>query len=153
MLALRLDEPIPPVAVRLGTTRGTNALITRRGAATALVTTKGFGDILHIGYQNRPRLFDLAIEKPIPLFTNVVEIDERVTHDGQVLAAPDAAIVREQLARLKSRGVQSLALCLLHAYEQPAHELVVERIAREVGFDGDQRFQPRCSTDQNRLAR
>ena len=64
LLGLPLAAPIPPVAVRLGTTRGTNALLTRRGAQTALVTTRGFGDILHIGYQNRPRLFDLAIRKP-----------------------------------------------------------------------------------------
>jgi len=135
MLGLRLDEPIPPIVVRLGTTRGTNALITRRGAPTALVTTKGLGDILHIGYQNRPRLFDLAIKKPVPLFTSVIEIDERITHEGHVLAAPDPTIVREQLTQLKSHSVQSLAVCLLNAYEHPAHELLVERIAREVGFD------------------
>src|SRR5207237_933617 len=67
LLGLRVDQPIGPISVRLGTTRGTNALITRRGARTALVTTRGFGDILHIGYQNRPRLFDLAIRKREPL--------------------------------------------------------------------------------------
>ena len=71
------------MAVRLGTTRGTNALLTRRGAKTALVTTRGFGDILQIGYQNRPRLFDLAIRKPPPLFAAVVEIDERIDADGR----------------------------------------------------------------------
>ena len=62
LLGLRRDETIPPVSVRLGTTRGTNALITRGGAKTALVTTRGFADVLAIGYQNRPRLFDLAIK-------------------------------------------------------------------------------------------
>src|SRR5581483_5203755 len=66
-LGLRLDEPIPPCTVRLGTTRGTNALLTRRGAKTAFLTTRGFADILHIGYQNRPKLFELAIKKPDPL--------------------------------------------------------------------------------------
>ena len=61
LLGLRLNEPIPPCTVRLGTTRGTNALLTLGGAKTALVTTAGFGDVLRIGYQNRPRLFELAI--------------------------------------------------------------------------------------------
>ena len=68
--------------VRLGTTRGTNALLTRHGAQTGLVTTRGFGDVLHIGYQNRPKLFELAIKKPAPLFAEVAEIDERIAADG-----------------------------------------------------------------------
>ncbi len=88
-LGLKLTDRIPPVVVRLGTTRGTNALLQRRGARTAFVTTRGFGDILRIGYQNRPKLFELSIRKPEPLFTATVEIDERVGPDGQVLLAPD----------------------------------------------------------------
>src|SRR5262245_50344945 len=87
-LGLPLDRPIPPCSVRLGTTRGTNALLTRRGAKTALVTTRGFRDILRIGYQNRPKLFELAIKKPQPLFEEVAEIDERIAADGSVLARP-----------------------------------------------------------------
>lgn len=133
-LGLRLDQPIPPVVVRLGTTRGTNALLTRRGAATALVTTRGLGDVLHIAYQNRPRLFDLVVRKPPPLFAAVVEIDERLAPDGQVLRQVAADEVRRQLAPLRASGIESLAICLLHAYQQPAHELLVEQIARELGF-------------------
>ena len=135
LLRLSAGAPIPPVRVRLGTTRGTNALITRRGAKTALVTTRGFGDILHIGYQNRPKLFDLAIKKPVPLFQSVVEIDERVTAEGQALRAPDERQVREQLSDLKSQGIESLAICLLHAFKCPAHEEIVARLAREAGFN------------------
>jgi 5-oxoprolinase (ATP-hydrolysing) len=135
LLALSLESPIPPVVVRLGTTRGTNALLTRRGAKTAFVTTRGFGDILRIGYQNRPRLFDLEIRKPAPLFEAVVEIDERITTDGEVLVRPDAANVREQLAALKAQGIASLAICLLHAFAHPQHEQLVAQIARELGFD------------------
>jgi 5-oxoprolinase (ATP-hydrolysing) len=134
LLGLRLDVPIPPVVVRLGTTRGTNALLTRRGAKTALVTTRGFGDILHIGYQNRPRLFDLMIRKPAPLFVAVAEIDERISARGEILKAPDHEQIRRELARLRGEGVDSLAICLLHAFEHPAHELVVEQLARELGF-------------------
>jgi 5-oxoprolinase (ATP-hydrolysing) len=134
LLGLPLAAAIPPVAVRLGTTRGTNALLTRRGAPTALVTTRGFGDILRIGYQNRPKLFELTIHKPEPLFREVIEIAERVTVDGQVLLSPDLGEVRQLLTAARQRGIQSLAICLLHGYAHPAHEQFVERIAREVGF-------------------
>ncbi|HUY32274.1 MAG TPA: hydantoinase B/oxoprolinase family protein [Pirellulales bacterium] len=135
LLGLSREAPIPPVVVRLGTTRGTNALLTRRGAKTAFVTTRGFGDILKIGYQNRPRLFDLDIRKPVPLFAAVVEIDERITAAGDVLIPPDPAKIRAQLAAIKERGIESLAICLLHAFAHPAHEQLVTRIARESGFD------------------
>ncbi|HQU44026.1 MAG TPA: hydantoinase/oxoprolinase family protein, partial [Pirellulales bacterium] len=135
LMRLPADSPIPAVRVRLGTTRGTNALITRCGARTALVTTRGFGDILLIGYQNRPKLFELAIKKPVPLFSHVVEIGERVTAAGEVLQAPDAQQVRKQLIELKARGTESLAICLLHAFKHPAHEEIVARIAAEIGFE------------------
>jgi len=112
LLGLRLDQEIPPLVLKPGTTRGTNALITRRGARAALVTTCGFADILRIGYQNRPRLFDLIIKKPKPLFEAVVEIDERVTPDGEVLLRPNFATIRSSLADLRDRGVESLTVCL-----------------------------------------
>ena len=135
LLGLGADENIPPVTVRLGTTRGTNALLTRRGARTAFVTTRGFADVLRIGYQNRPRLFELAIRKPQPLFEEVVEVDERHAADGEVLHPPNPDAVRSSLKALRKKGVQSLAICLLHASDFPAHEQLVEGIAREVGFD------------------
>jgi 5-oxoprolinase (ATP-hydrolysing) len=134
LLGLGLRQPIPPVVVRLGTTRGTNALITRRGAKCAFVTTRGFGDVLRIGYQNRPKLFELDIRKPEPLFAETVEIDERLAADGEVLAAPDPARVKQQLVELRQTGIDSLAVCLLHAFEHPAHERLIGQIAREVGF-------------------
>ncbi|HEX4144048.1 MAG TPA: hydantoinase B/oxoprolinase family protein [Pirellulales bacterium] len=134
LLGLAPNEAVPPVRVRLGTTRGTNALLTRRGARVALVTTRGFGDVLTIGYQNRPRLFDLAIRKPAPLTATSVEIDERVAADGTVLRVPDRVVIRRQLAQLRSGGVESLAIALLHSVSQPAHEQLVAEIAREVGF-------------------
>ncbi len=134
LLGLRRDEPIPPVSVRLGTTRGTNALLTRRGARTALVTTRGFGDMLLIGSQDRPRLFDLNIKKPDPLAERVVEIDERVAASGEVLRAPDERAVRAHLAALCETGVESLAICLLNSYANPAHEQLLEHWARDAGF-------------------
>lgn len=134
LLGLRLDQDIPAVSVRLGTTRGTNALLTRRGARTAFVTTRGFADVLLIANQDRPRLFDLAIKKPEPIFERVVEIDERVDVNGHVLRAPDENVIRKQLTELKQTGVESIGICLLHSFAHPEHEQIVERIAREVGF-------------------
>jgi 5-oxoprolinase (ATP-hydrolysing) len=133
-LGLRLDEPLPKCGVRLGTTRGTNALLTRRGAETALVTTRGFADVLRIGYQNRPKLFELNISKPEPLYSAVCEIEERIAADGQVLAPASDLQIRAALAGLKSSGSESLAICLLNSYANARHEEQVERIARELGF-------------------
>jgi 5-oxoprolinase (ATP-hydrolysing) len=120
---LRLDEPIPPCVVRLGTTKGTNALLTRRGARCALVTTRGFCDILDIGYQNRPRLFELAIKKPVPLAETAVEVDERISADGHVLIPLDEEGALAALAQLRSAGIESLAICLMSSYANPAHEV------------------------------
>ncbi len=137
-LGIPLHEKLPPVRLRLGTTLATNALLTRSGAATALVTTMGFADLLHIGYQTRPRLFDLTINKRQPIFATAVEIDERLAADGSVLRPPDRSKVMDNLKALKETGIQSLAICLLHAYLNPQHELLVADIARQIGFENVQ---------------
>jgi len=140
LLAIRLilgvppGLPLPPVAVRLGTTRGTNALLTRRGASTAFVTTRGFADVLRIGYQNRPKLFELTIRKPTPLFAHVAEIDERISAQGDELAALNEPQARAALVSLREQGATSLAVCLLNAYANSAHEQRLAAIATEVGF-------------------
>ena len=98
-------------SIRIGTTVATNALLERRGVPTALVTTAGFGDALAIGYQNRPRLFDLRIELPAPLYAEVVEAAERVTPEGEVLQPLDearlAAGPRARSPRAASRASRS----------------------------------------------
>lgn len=133
-MSLSLKETIPRVSVRLGTTRGTNALLTRNGARTAFVTTRGFQDVLLIGNQDRPRLFDLAIQKPEPLFEQTIEIDERMDADGTVLKSPDIDDVRSRLEQLRRSGIESIAICLLHAFANGQHEHLVEQTAREIGF-------------------
>jgi len=135
LLGLPLAEPLPPLAMRLGTTRGTNALITRTGAETAFVTTRGFGDVLEIGYQNRPRLFELAIEKREPLHRATVEVDERLDTAGEVLREVDAEALRRDLETLRGEGIESLAICLLNAYRDGRHEERAAEIAREAGFE------------------
>ncbi|MDZ4848258.1 MAG: hydantoinase B/oxoprolinase family protein [Pirellulaceae bacterium] len=134
LLGIGLDKELPPVNVRLGTTRGTNALLTRRGARTVLLTTGGFRDILRIGYQERPHLFALDIRKREPLYEAVVEIDERTTADGRVLIPINEQKVRKSLEELMKNGIHSLAICLLHGYQNPEHEQMIARWARDIGF-------------------
>lgn len=134
VLNLPLDAPLPSIEMRLGTTRGTNALLERKGARTAFVITAGFEDILHIGSQERPDLFALHIVKPVPLAEVSIGIEERVDAAGAVMRSPNAAQVRGQLQQLKESGIQAIAICLLHAYRNPEHEQLVELIAKDIGF-------------------
>jgi 5-oxoprolinase (ATP-hydrolysing) len=135
LMQLRLDEPIGSVEVRLGTTRATNALLERKGAPTVFVTTRGFADVLKIGYQDRPDLFRLDIHKRDELPTRVVEIGERLGPRGEVLTAPRPDQVRAALAEARAAGCTAAAICLLHAHVNPAHEDLVADIADELGFD------------------
>ena len=121
-------------AIRIGTTVATNALLERRGVPTALVTTAGFADALAIGYQNRPRLFDLHIRLPQPLYAAVAEADERVTAAGEVLRPLDESKLAAGLAGLRARGIESVAVVFLHGYRHPAHERRASALARELGF-------------------
>jgi 5-oxoprolinase (ATP-hydrolysing) len=120
--------------IRIGTTVATNALLERRGVPTALVTTAGLGDALAIGYQNRPRLFDLRIALPAPLHALTVEADERVTADGEVLRPLDEARLAADLARARSQGIESVAVVFMHGYRHTAHERRAAAIARGLGF-------------------
>ncbi len=134
LLGLKRTDSIPAVDIRMGTTRGTNALLERKGARCALITTAGFADCLRIGNQDRPRLFDLNIHKPAMLFELVIEIDERVTASGELLKCPEQKAVRKQLEELKQTGIDSIAICLLHASSYPEHERLIEQWASEIGF-------------------
>ncbi len=134
VLQLPLASELPPVDVRLGTTRGTNALLTRNGAKTALLITSGFRDLPLIGNQDRPRLFELNIVKAAPLHSASREVDERIDSNGRILRPLDANAVRAELEQLSREGFESLAICFLNAYRNPAHELEAAEIARQVGF-------------------
>ncbi len=134
LMGKRLGDTIGSVIVKLGTTRGTNALLERQGAPVALVTTRGFGDVLRIAEQNRPRLFDLHIRKPADLYREVIEVDERLDAAGTVLIPIDHVVVRAALGDVRARGIDALAVCLLHSYRNSIHEIAIEAIAREIGF-------------------
>jgi 5-oxoprolinase (ATP-hydrolysing) len=129
-----LGAALPPIAMRLATTRGTNALLERTGAATALFITQGFADLLRIGTQQRPDLFALSIVRPEPLYREAVEVPERLAADGSVLLPLDAAAVRATALRLRAAGIEAAAVALLHSYRDPHHEQAVGEILRAAGF-------------------
>lgn len=137
LLEIDRDRPIPPgvvEAVKMGTTVATNALLERKGDRTLLLITKGFGDLLRIGYQARPKLFELKIELPELLYERVVEVDERLDKDGAVLRPLDEASVRQALRHAKADGIDSVAIALMHGYLNPAHEARIAHIAKEEHF-------------------
>ncbi|OGG48990.1 MAG: hypothetical protein A3F84_14230 [Candidatus Handelsmanbacteria bacterium RIFCSPLOWO2_12_FULL_64_10] len=110
-----------------GTTVATNAVLERRGARTALVTTKGFRDVLELRRIRAPQMYDLFFEKPPPLVERYLrfELTERISASGEVLAPVQEAELWGLKGRLEKEGVESVAVCLLHAYAFPQHEVVV----------------------------
>jgi 5-oxoprolinase (ATP-hydrolysing) len=138
--------------IRMGTTVATNALLERKGERLALCVTKGFKDLLQIGNQARPKIFDLTVAKPSPLYAEVIEAEERVqlALDGEVeservvkgvsgelieVVKPlDEEALKPLLEGLLKKGIRSLAVVFIHSYIYPAHELAVERLAKALGF-------------------
>ncbi len=140
--------PLPPLSVRMGTTVATNALLERKGEPVLLIATKGFGDALSIGYQARPHLFAREIVKPAPLYADVLEVDERMSAEGDILSPLDEDTVRAALTAARERGLTACAILCMHSFAHPAHEQRLAEIARDVGFS-----QISASHDVSRLIR
>lgn len=137
LLGLATSDPIPKdtiSAVKMGTTVATNALLERKGDRTLLLITRGFGDLLRIGYQARPTLFDLHVELPELLYSEVAEIDERLDANGQVSVELDEATAKTELENAFSRGIRGVAIALMHGYKNPQHEERLAALALEAGF-------------------
>ncbi|KAK8445607.1 hypothetical protein SEVIR_9G357100v4 [Setaria viridis] len=135
--------------IRMGTTVATNALLERKGERIALCVTRGFRDLLQIGNQARPNIFDLKVSKPSNLYEEVIEVDERVElvqeGDGssvegisgelvRVAKPVDVEALKPLLKGLLDKGIRCLAVVLMHSYTYPNHELLVEKLALEMGF-------------------
>jgi 5-oxoprolinase (ATP-hydrolysing) len=136
-LGLPLDVKIPSdliEAVKMGTTVATNALLERKGESTILLVNRGFGDMLRIGNQARPRLFDLRINLPPLLYERVEEVGGRVAADGTTLDPLDEDGARSVLRRAHADGFQACAVTLMHAWKYPQQEKRLAEIACEVGF-------------------
>jgi 5-oxoprolinase (ATP-hydrolysing) len=126
--------PLPPAELRIGTTVATNALLEHKGAATLLAITRGFGDALRIGYQERPELFVREIKVPPPLYVDMVEIVERVDAQGTILISLDEIKAKADLQAAYDKGLRSIAIILVHGYRYPAHEAALEGLAKAIGF-------------------
>ncbi|MEW5985507.1 MAG: hydantoinase/oxoprolinase family protein [Chloroflexota bacterium] len=117
-------------AVVHGSTVATNALLERRGARTALITTAGFADVLAIGRQNRPQLYALVPQKPEPLVPREwrFEVNERVSAQGEILTSLDPADLTPILEQIAAEGIESVAVCLLFSFLRPEHERLIEEV-------------------------
>jgi 5-oxoprolinase (ATP-hydrolysing) len=137
LMGLAADAPLPDAIddVRMGTTVATNALLERKGARTLLVVNSGFADLLAIGHQTRPRLFDLDIRKPAPLYDVVEEVAARIDVNGEVLTALDEAAASAMFRRVLRSGVVVCAIALIHAWRFPEMEQRLAQLAREAGFN------------------
>jgi N-methylhydantoinase A len=127
-------EPAHVRHVVHGTTLVTNAIIERKGARTALLTTKGFRDAYEIGREHRYDLYDLFLDMPEPLVPRHLrlEVDERMYADGTVARALDEADTSALVAEIANKGIQAIAVCLLHSYANSAHEQAVRRIVEGI---------------------
>lgn len=125
-----------PSEVAHGSTVATNTLLTRSGAATALITTRGFRDTLEIGRQARPDLYALHPTRPEPLVGEALrfEVGERIAADGEVVEPLDEAGLAEVLDEIEASGVRSVAICFLFSFINPTHERRAAALARERGF-------------------
>lgn len=119
-----------------GSTVATNALLEKKGARTALITTRGFEDILEIGRQNRPRIYDIFVERPKPLVPTSLRfgISERVNSDGEVISPLNLQELPEIIRQLKANKVESVSVCLLFSFLYPAHEQNILEALKQEGF-------------------
>ncbi len=136
-LGLPLDALVPNDLIdhiKMGTTVATNALLERKGVPTLLIVNAGFADLLEIGHQARPRLFDLAIRKPAQLYQAVEEVRGRVDASGNVLTALDEDAASAMFAKRRAEGFEACAIALIHAWQFPEMETRLAELARAAGF-------------------
>ncbi|MCC3404737.1 MAG: hydantoinase B/oxoprolinase family protein [Microcoleus sp. PH2017_10_PVI_O_A] len=136
ILGIGAGESIPAAqiaAIKMGTTVATNALLERKGDRTILLITKGFGDALRIGYQNRPNIFARHIVLPEMLYDRVIEVAERYSARGEELIAVNPEFI-PYLQQAYDDGIRSCAIVFMHGYRYSEHEKQVAQIAREIGF-------------------
>ena len=127
------NRTLPPIRLRLATTKGTNALLEKKGAPTLLLITKGFGDFLDIGDQKRPDLFAFDIKKPPPLFDEVREVFERLDAGGTVIQQVNKASLADSVQDFLSQPNASVAICLMHSYKNNVHEKELEKWLTDLG--------------------
>jgi 5-oxoprolinase (ATP-hydrolysing) len=136
-LGLGPGEAIPDGAidaVKMGTTVATNALLERKGEPVLLLITEGFADLLRIGTQARPQLFELNIHRPDLLYQSVAEVPGRLDAEGNEVRPLNEDAVRAALSDARAKGISAVAVALMHGHVNPDHEARVGRLAVEAGF-------------------
>ncbi len=125
----RIDPSLKIETLIHGSTVGTNAFLERKGAKIAFITTSGFEDIIFIGRQNRPSLYDFFVEKPAPIVSqeNCFGIEERINAKGEILKPLKDSEIQRCLNWLKEKDIKSVAVCLLHSYLYPEHEIRLKK--------------------------
>jgi 5-oxoprolinase (ATP-hydrolysing) len=137
LLQLYPEKPLPEdliESIRFGTTVATNALLEQRGGKVLLIVTKGFKDLLEIGYQARPHIFQLTVEKAPVLYSQVFEWTERLDQEGQVVVDPDIKQLKQYLKLISPEAFDAIAVLSIHSWKNPAHELTCEKILQEAGL-------------------
>ena len=129
-----LHDILPPMNMRLGSTKGTNSLLEKKGARVALLVSKGFHDIIEIGSQQRPELFALNVVKSAPLYAEVIEVNERIDADGRVIVPLDEHGVASIVSILKERNFEAVAIGLMNSYQNPEHENHLHEHLNREGF-------------------
>jgi len=132
---LQINDVTPEDVAYLahGTTVATNATLERKGSKTGIITTKGFRDLIELARQTRASLYDTQVEKPIPIIFRKMrkEVDERIAADGSIFTPLNERQVEDAVDFFKAEGAESYAVCLLHAYINPAHEKRIKEIILE----------------------
>lgn len=141
VLAIRLitqtaiGQAFPSVDLRLGTTIGTNALLEKKGSKVVLLVTRGFEDVCYIGTQQRPHLFQLAIPEPELLYEKVIGVEERLDATGRVLVELTDEEISRIVNEVKNSGMDSVAICFMHAYLNDEHEVLLKKALQGFGIN------------------
>ena len=129
-----LYDKLPPIEMRLGSTRGTNALLENKGAELIMFVSRGFRDLLKIGNQQRPDIFSLNINKPQPLSDNIIEVDERVGSNGEIIEPINFSLLKEKIKKYQKKGITSAGIALLNSHRNNKHELELEVFLKQCGL-------------------
>ncbi len=128
-----LDEDFPPIKMRLGTTRGTNALLERKGGRVAFCVTKGLSGLIPIGTQQRPHLFQLDIPEPVVLYEQLFEVPEAIDANGQPIQPLTQQAIEQLTNKIKASGVNAVAIALRNSYRNAQHEQRLAQVLRAKG--------------------
>ncbi|MCG8308646.1 MAG: hydantoinase B/oxoprolinase family protein [Cytophagales bacterium] len=129
-----LDDQLPPINMRLGSTKGTNALLEKTGSHVGFITTLGLKDLLEVGTQQRPDLFALNVRKEKPLYSKAFEVGGRIDALGRIIEALDESSIARLISELKKAELDCLAICLMNSCHDTRHEDLLKKKLSDAGF-------------------